>query len=135
MSKNIQYFFKENNQPKKNVFYVASSRFKDEDGKPIEWELRQVPTELMEDIKDRTNFYGESNKIMGRFAIEAIVASVVYPPLRKQELQDSYGVKNPEDLLYKLLNTAELDMLKVKVMDVNGYGEDFEALAGEAKNS
>lgn len=134
MSK-IEAFFKENNKRKGNELYIASPRFRDAKGKPIPWELREIPTELMEDIKDRTKFYAESDKMMGRFAMEAVVASVVFPDLRNTELQDSYGVTDPDELLYELLNTAELDMLKVKVLEVNGYGEDFNQLAGEVKNS
>lgn len=133
MSK-IEAFFKENNSKPETVEYVASNRFKGEDGKPVPWKLRRIPTHQIEDIKNRTNFYADSDKIMGRFAIEATIASVVFPDLRDQQLQNSYGVKKPEDLLYELLNSAELDFLKVKVMEVNGYGEDINALAGEAKN-
>lgn len=134
MSK-IEAFFKENIKSKGNEFYIASGRFRDEAGKPIQWELREVPTELMEDIKERTKFYQENDKMMGRFAMETVIASVVFPDLRDKALQDSYGVKKPNELLYKMLNTAELDMLKIKALEVNGYGEDFNALAGEAKNS
>ena len=114
--------------------YVASGRFKDSKGKPIEWELRPVPTELMEDIKERTNYYGDTDKMMGRFALETVVETVAFPNLRDSDLQDSYGVKTPVALLYKLLNTAELDMLKIQALEINGYGEDFNALAGEIKN-
>lgn len=131
---NIQYFFKENNKPVEKVPYVASGRFKDEEGKPIKWILKPVPTDIMEDIKERTDFYQDSDKMMGAFALETAIASVRFPDLRNTELQKSYSVMNQKDLLYKLLNTAELDMLKVKALEINGYGEDFNALAGEAKN-
>lgn len=134
MSNNIQAFFKENNRQKEKIKYIASNRFTDEDGKPIEWELRQVPTERAEKIKELTGFYQESDKIFGPFATELAVESVVFPDLRNASLQGSYGVHKKTDLLYKLLNAAEIDMLKVKALEINGYSETLGDLAGEAKN-
>ena len=76
----IESFFRQ--EPKKNGFYVASERFKDKDGKPIEWELKHIPNKQMEAIKQETNFFTDESARLGRFAIEAILASVVYPSLR-----------------------------------------------------
>lgn len=134
MSK-VEAFFKEGSRKAEAVEYVASPRFKDENGKPIPWKLKQVPSRQMEGIKDRTGFYSDTDKMMGRFAIETTVATVVFPNLRDEQLQNNYGVKKPEDLLYEMLNSAEIDMLKAQALFVNGYGEDLDTLAGEAKNS
>ena len=133
---NIQYFFRENNKQPERKKYIATNRFRDDEGKPIEWELKPIPTDRIEEIKDQTKFYQDTDKMMGRFAMEVTVASIAFPPLRDQKLQDSYGVKDPEKLLCKLLNAAELDMLKVEALKINGYGgESLEELSGEAKNS
>lgn len=131
----IESFFKQNSGPKDSKLYVASQRFRDKDGKPIKWELKQIPNKQMEAIKTRTRFYTDEDSRMGRFAIEATVASVAFPPLRDKALQDSYGVKDPEDLLYALLTPAELDLLKVEIFDLYGYNDSINDLAGEVKNS
>ena len=133
---NVHQFFKEHRRQQKNVKYAASSLFLDEAGKPIEWELRVLPTKKVEEIK-----WNAMNNKTGRLdaqkmAIDMTVASVVFPPLRDAELQDSYGVKNARDLLYELLTSAELDNLESKVMEICGYLDSgIDRLAGEAKNS
>jgi nicotinate phosphoribosyltransferase len=44
-----------------------------------------------------------------------VVASLVYPDLHNAELQDSYGVKDPEDLLFAMLDEAGMDWCRIVV--------------------
>lgn len=129
-AKSMRAFFKENVEQLENVMYVASERIKDENGNPVEWELRHIPNKVMNDIKKRA--------MNGSDAIdEALVMcvhAVVYPDLRDSDLQDSYEVKKPTDLLLELLTSAELDQLELFVMSMNGYDEDLADKVKNAKN-
>lgn len=129
-AKSMRAFFRENVEQLTNEMYVASNRIKDEDGNPVEWELRHIPNKVMNDIKKRA--MNGSDAIDE--ALEMCVHAVVYPDLRDSDLQDSYEVKKPTDLLLELLTSAELDQLELFVMSMNGYDEDLVDKVDNAKN-
>ena len=125
------------------VKYVATKRIKDKDGKPAEWELKAVGSDVDEAIRKectkkipiagKRGQYTQdtdTDKYMGKLC----VASTVYPNLNNAELQDSYGVKSADDLLKKMLLPGEYTEYKTKVMEVNGYDMSMEDLVDEAKN-
>lgn len=125
-----------------NTKYVASKRFAVK-GKPVEWELKPVDSDLDELIRKectkkvpiagkRGQYTQETDtdKYVGRLC----VACTVYPDLNNAELQDSYGVKTPDALLKKMLLPGEYTEYKAKVMEVNGYDVSMEDLVDEAKN-
>mgnify|MGYP003536505769 FL=1 len=124
------------------VKYVASKRFV-KDGKPVEWELKAVGSELDESIrKECTKKVPISGK-RGQYTQETdtdkyigkmCVATTVYPNLNDATLQDSYGVKCGEDLLKKMLKPGEYTEYKAKVMEVNGFDMSMDDLVDEAKN-
>ena len=125
-----------------NVKYVASKRFV-EKGKPVEWELRAIDSDLDEAIRKECtkrvpiagkrgqyNQETDTDKYIGRMC----VACTVYPDLNNAKLQDSYGVKDGVALLKKLLKPGEYTEYKAKVMEINGYDMSMEELVEEAKN-
>ena len=64
-----------------------------------------------------------------------IVASTVYPDLYDKELQDSYGVMTPEELLYALVdNPGEYQDLNVWVQQYQGFAKSLDDKVDEAKN-
>jgi hypothetical protein len=124
------------------VKYVASKRFKDK-GKPVAWEIKAVDSKTDEAIrKDCTkkvpivgkrgqyNLETDNDKYIGKLC----VACTVYPDLNNAELQDSYGVKTPDDLLKQMLKPGEYAEYKLKVMEVNGFDVSMDELVDEAKN-
>lgn len=123
------------------VKYVASDRFK-QDGKPVEWELKAIDSDLDERIrKDCTRkIKGGRGGVSGvevdtdKYSLMICVATIVEPQLSNAEFQDAMGVKSAEALLRKLLLPGELIALKEKVMEVNGYDMSMEDLVEEAKN-
>lgn len=129
-AKSMRTFFKENVEQLTNKKYVASDRIKDENGNPVEWELRHVNNKVMNDIKRRA---ANGSNVIDE-ALEMCVHAIVYPDLRDSELQDSYGVNKPADLLCELLSAAELDRIEIFVMDMNGYNEDLTSMVDNAKN-
>jgi hypothetical protein len=113
------------------------------DGKPVEWELKAVGSELDEAIrKECTKKVPISGK-RGQYTQETdtdkyicklCVATTVYPNLNDAALQDSYGVKCGEDLLKKMLKPGEYTEYKAKVMEANGFDMSMDDLVDEAKN-
>ena len=64
-----------------------------------------------------------------------IVASVVMPDLYDAELQDSYGVKTPEDLLFAMVDDpGEYNELAAYVQKFQGFNVSFDEKVDEAKN-
>ena len=52
-AKTLSAFFKENEIAKEPVKYVASKRFVDANGDPIEWELRALTNDEIDDLQKR----------------------------------------------------------------------------------
>jgi hypothetical protein len=123
------------------VKYAASTRFV-ENGKPVEWELKAIDSDLDEAIRKDCTKKVPSGK-RGQFTQELdtdkyigkmCVACTVYPDLNNAELQDSYKVKSADALLKRMLLPGEYTDYKSKVMEVNGYDMSMEELVDEAKN-
>ncbi len=127
---------------KETVKYVASKRYA-EKGKPVEWEIKPIDSDLDEALrKDCTkrvpipgkrgqyNQETDTDKYIGKMC----VACTVYPNLNDAELQDAFGVKSADALLKKMLLPGEYTEYKAKVMEVNGYDMSMEELVDDAKN-
>ena len=133
MGNSVNKFFKENRKDRKPVSVAVTKRFTDEKGEAVKWELRPISSKRMEQIRNgATNKDGKLDGV--RFAMALTAASVFYPPLNDANLQDSYGVKKPEDLLYELTYPDELDALQIEVLKLNGYGDSLGDLVNQAKN-
>ena len=64
-----------------------------------------------------------------------MVSSIVEPNLYNAELQDSYGVKTPEDLLKEMVNDpGEYNDLAAFIQQFNGFNTTMEDKVEEAKN-
>ena len=68
------------------------------------------------------------------FMAKMIAACVVYPDLNNKELQDSYGVMTPEELIKEMVdNPSEYNAFAEFVQNYNGLGESLEDKVEEAK--
>ena len=131
-------FLKQNKKnEKENVFFAASTSFLDENGEPIKWEIKAISSKKAQELRNMCN------KIVGKRVIydnakwQRLLAAecTVYPNLLSAELQDSYGVKEPSDLILELLdNDAEFQAYFDKCADVCGYNKSDAELRDEAKN-
>mgnify|MGYP002544732200 CR=1 FL=1 len=73
----------------------------------------------------------DSNKYLAKMVAE----SVVCPNLYDAELQDSYGVTNPEDLVREMVdNPGEYQDLAAFVQNFSGFDVSMEQKVDEAKN-
>ena len=70
-----------------------------------------------------------------KYISKLICASIVEPNLNNAQLQDSYGVKTPEDLLFEMVDVAgEYNDLTAFVQELSGLNDDMDELVDEAKN-
>lgn len=123
-----------------NQKIIASTRFKDKKGQPLEWEIRAITSDENEEIQRASMrtvsvSRGKQTKEVDNmvFVYKMAVAATVYPDLNNAELQDSYGVKTPEQLLKKMLYPQEFDRYAQAILDMAGV-ESLEDLRKEAKN-
>lgn len=135
-------FMKKNKVQRNNVKYAATKSLLDENGKPLLWELKPLTTKQNEDLRDKCTVdvpvSGKPNlfrpKLVTKmYVAKLIAASVVYPDLYNKELQDSYGVTTPEDLLLEMVDDpAEYNEFVKFVQDMSGF-ESMSEKVDEAK--
>ena len=127
--KDLQSFLKPKRKP--NLKLVVSPAFVDENGKPIEWEMKQLSAQEGLDVD------GEGYKeIMCNYVAE----SLVFPDLHDTELlkglseREGHNILKAKDALIALVNDSELAKLIEAYNKFNELTNDFEKLVDEAKN-
>ena len=142
MSNTLTAFLRPNVEQVPNVKITASPRFKGEDGAPIQWEVRCIPADEYARIRGgcirQVPVPGKKNQFstqLDTYAFQAKVAAkcTVFPDLNKAELQDSWGVTKPEELLGAMLIGGEFDDYVTEVFRINGFKAEQD-LVDEAKN-
>lgn len=137
-------FMKANKIAKENEKYAPTSSLQDENGKPLEWEFKQITSkenEVLRDsctievqVKGKPNLYRPKVNT-AEYLAKMIVASTVYPDLYDKELQDSYGVMTPEELLYAMVdNAGEYQDFTVWMQKFQGFTKSLDDKVDEAKN-
>lgn len=141
---NFARFMKANKTKKENEMHVVTKSFCDENGNPLEWEFRHITSKEAERIRDaatrdipvtgKPNMYRQKVDST-KYARDMAVASIVSPDLYDAELQDSYGVNKPEDLLMEMVDDpGEYTELIAYVQKFQGFTASFEDKVEEAKN-
>lgn len=137
-------FMKANKTVKENELHAVTKSLCDENGQPLEWEFRHISTKDNENIREsctveipvagKPNMYRPKLKT-SLYIQKMIAASVVVPDLFDAELQDSYGVKTPEELLLAMVDDpGEYNDLAAYVQKFQGFDASFEDKVDEAKN-
>lgn len=119
---------------KPNEKYAATKSLTDENGEPLVWEFRHISSKenalLQEEVMAAENVRGKSTEYLHRL----IAKATVFPNLYDKELQDSYGARTPEELLYELVDDpgeyAELAVFIQKLQGLVPIAERVE----QAKN-
>ena len=137
-------FMKANKIAKPNEKYAPTNTLVDENGKPLEWEFKHITSKENEALRDsctiEVQVTGKPNLFRPKvktdeYVAKMIVASTVYPDLYDAELQDSYNVKTPEELLYALVdNAGEYQDLTVWMQQFQGFTKSFDDKVNDAKN-
>jgi len=141
---NLSRFMKTNKTIKENTTFAATKSLTDEEGKPLMWEIQPLSTKDDEAIRDactmevpvkgKPNLY--RNKVdASKYISKLLAASVIFPDLHNAELQDSYGVKTPEDLLKEMIDEpSEYTEFTAFVQGFNGFNVTMDEKVDEAKN-
>ena len=137
-------FMKVNKTAKENTTFAATKSLTDENGNPLEWVLKPLSTKDNDCIRDdcmrEIPVVGKPNVFRtkldtSKYIAKMICACVVEPDLFDKELQDSYGVMTPEDLLTEMVdNPSEYQELALFVQNYNGFDVSLEDKVEEAKN-
>lgn len=139
----LSQFFKKNKLVRQNTQYAVTESLMDEKGKPLKWEIKAISTKQAEAIRDactkdvpvpgKPNMFRpklDTKKYLGKL----LTASVVYPDLYNAELQDSYGVTTPEELLVEMVDDPkEYNSFVEFVQNYNGF-ESMKTKVDEVKN-
>jgi hypothetical protein len=135
---------KANKIAQKNEKFAPTQSLRDENGKPLEWEFKKISAKENEEIRDactmEVQVKGKPNMFRPKvktseYLAKMIAASVVYPDLYDKELQDSYGVMTPEDLVYAMVdNAGEYQELSVWLQNFQGFTKTMDDKVDEAKN-
>lgn len=139
----FEKFMKKNKAVRENTFYAATASLCDDDGKPLEWELRALTTKESEKIREKCTvdipvpgkpgMYRQ--KLTDKYIPSLICAAVVSPNLFDAQLQDSYGVKTPEELIIEMVdNPDEYNNLLQFVQSYSGIKTNINDEISEAKN-
>jgi hypothetical protein len=126
--------------PKKveNRKIIVSDRFQ-EDGKPVEWEIRAITEKENSQLEKK---YTTANRKTGverldrdAYAHALVAAAVVFPDLTNAELQSGYSVLGEVSLLKEMLTVGEFAALSEAVSELSGLnGNDINEQIEEVKN-
>ena len=142
MSNTLSAFMRPNVAQIENTKFAPSPRFVGEDGKPVEWEICCIDASEYASIRNSCikqipvpGKKGQYTQRMDSFAFQAKVCArcTVFPDLNNAELQDSWGVKTPEELLAKMLIGGEFEDYASAVFQINGFKTENE-MVDDAKN-
>ena len=140
---NFAKFMKANKIQKENVMHPVTKSLLDENGEPLLWELRPLTTKENENIRELCTIdvpvKGKPNRYrpkvdMNKYQTKLVCAAVVSPDLNNAELQNSYGVMTPEDLIKEMVDDpAEYTDLMVFIQQISGF-QTLQEDVDEAKN-
>ena len=139
----LKSFLKQNVKPAQHEKVQISNRIIDQEtGEPEYWEIRALDSYEVDECErqatklqrvGKTDRY-EAQTDQGKFALMTMTRAIVYPDLTDQELQDSYGVNNPEDLLCKMLLPGERQQLVIICNRLNNYEQSLDDAVEQSKN-
>ena len=136
-------FMKKNKIQRENTTFAATKSLLDENGEPLLWTIKPLFTSENDAIRDdctmdvpvkgKPNMYRPKLNT-SKYIAKMICASVVEPNLNDKELQDSYGVMTPDELLKEMIDDpGEYSDFVTFVQNFNGF-TTMEEKVKEAKN-
>lgn len=140
----LSRFLKKNKKLKENVQYAVTKSLTDEKGQPLLWEIRPLTSKETNKLTDECTFQEQvpgkpnvfRNKINSTKLLQKMmVVSVVFPNLNDKDLQDSYGVMTPEELITEMVDDpGEYNNFGKYLNELNGFNEGINEKVEEAKN-
>jgi len=137
-------FMKKNKITRENTTFSATKSLVDEKGNPLQWIIKPLSTKENDNIRDtcmidvpvkgKPNMY-RPKLDTSKYIAKMLCACIVEKNLYDKELQDSYGVMTPEELLKEMIDDpGEYQDFASFVQDYNGFNTSFEEKVEEAKN-
>lgn len=119
---------------------VISSRFVDEDGKPVPFAVRAISQAENDQLirnatKQRKQPNGQFIERLDRteYQNRLVCACTVTPDFQSEDMLAAYGAQSPLDVPGKMLLPGEFAKLVSEIMDINKFS-DNDDLAEQAKN-
>lgn len=141
---NFSRFLKQNKIKKENATFPATKSLVDSKGNPLLWTVRPLTTKENDEIRDdcmiEVPVKGKPNAYRpklntSKYIAKMVCACVVEPNLYDKELQDSYGVMTPEDLLREMIDDpGEYQDFVTFIQGFTGFNTTLEDKVEEAKN-
>lgn len=141
---NFSRFMKKNKIQRENTTFAATKSLLDENGEPLIWTIKPLTTSENDAIRDECTkdvpVVGKANMFRpklntSKYIAKMICASIVEPNLNDKELQDSYGVMTPDELLKEMVDDpGEYSDFAAFVQQFNGFTTTMEDKVEEAKN-
>ncbi|WP_020620261.1 phage tail assembly chaperone [Paenibacillus daejeonensis] len=140
--RNMAFFMKGKAKAVPDEEVVVSKRYKDDEGNPIPFILRALPTDRIEELQEEcTKPIKRKGRVVDReldqkrFIARIGVESTIYPEFRDSELLASYGLTDPVAVVKMILSLpGEYGEWINAVQRVNGFDEEFDELTEDAKN-
>lgn len=141
---NFSKFMKQNKIAKENTTFPATKSLVDEEGNALLWTIKHLTTAENENIREscmmdvpitgKPNMYRPKLNT-SKYIAKMVAASIVEPNLNNKELQNSYDVMTPEDLLKEMVDDpGEYNDLVAFIQEFNGFNTTLEDKVEEAKN-
>ena len=142
MAENLSAFLKQNVDVVNETEYVASKRIK-VNGEPVAWKIKTLATDETEKMRkkytkritDRITRQSEERFDATAYNEDVLSKAITYPNLYDAELQDSWGVTEPVELVKAMLTPGEYADLLAAVTEAQGYDVGMEDKVKEVKNS
>lgn len=143
MAENLSAFLKQNVEVVNETEYVASKRIKDANGEPVAWKIKTLATDETEKMRkkytkritDRITRQSEERFDTTAYNEELLSKVITYPNLYDAELQDSWCVTEPVDLVKVMLTPGEYADLLAAATEAQGFDVGMEDKVKEVKNS
>lgn len=141
-SQNLTAFLKNNVEIVNQVEYVASNRIKAGD-EPVAWKINVLQNKVIDKLRNRYTKMikdGKTGVTREKFDSQGfndamLLESIVYPNLDDMELQDSWGVNDPLELVKAMLTPGEYADLLNAVVEAQGFEVGMDEKVRAVKNS
>lgn len=141
-TQNLTAFLKNNVEIVNQVEYVASNRIKAVD-EPVAWKINVLQNKVIDKLRNRYTKMikdGKTGVTREKFDSQGfndamLLESIIYPNLEDMELQDSWGVNDPLELVKAMLTPGEYADLLNAVVEAQGFEVGMDEKVKAVKNS
>lgn len=137
-------FMKQNKVKKENTTFAPTKYLLDENGEPVKFTIKPLTTRENEDIREACTVdipvTGKPNMFRpklntSKYLAKMLCSCIIEPNLFDKELQDSYGVMTPEDLIREMIDDpGEYQDFVTFIQNFNGFNVSLEDKVDNAKN-